>query len=323
MFDLLIKQDVLDRNLKIDALELAGSYLVTNSENQERFYSYWRQAVRLREESPPIKKIPLQMRSGRTVEWTTSDDLEKVIKKPSEHFIHCMLTRLRIYSRMSYKAVDHFMSDYFSDDDYSPNVDGRRRQDVVTILFAVLETIYRFYPDEPRHWSLPNLVEELFECLEPDDPFFNQENFAESMRVIIAVSPDKRLTPPYSFYRILANLPVTLLHEDIRNYLSLSNDQDDEFLASACHAEDWKFLRLLLHLGANPNRAVYKNLPLHIVASRGEEHPMVLEGKLEREQISLETEYTAAHLLFDYGANPYAIHLSCIYTLLCVFKSLP
>ena len=35
---------------------------------------------------------------------------------------------------------------------------------------------------------------------------------------------------------------------------------------------------------------------------------MVLEGKLEREQVSLETEYTAAHLLFDHGANPCSVN---------------
>jgi len=114
-------------------------------------------------------------------------------------------------------------------------------------------------------------------------------------------------------------------------------------LAEACGKKDWKTLRILLHLQADSNATASENGPLHVVANqmmigndcqlsinakcemiktslqlivgRGnrplhlvaeqQEHPMVLNGELEREQVSLEMECTLAHVLFDYGADPY------------------
>ena len=107
----------------------------------------------------------------------------------------------------------------------------------------------------------------------------------------------------------MAGLPETLLSDDIRNYLSHSLSKDNGWLAWACRSDDRKTLRLLLHLQADPNTNDHHgNGPLHIAAHEGNEDPRVLSGQLEREQVSLETEYTAAHLLFDFGANPFAIN---------------
>ena len=84
-------------------------------------------------------------------------------------------------------------------------------------------------------------------------------------------------------------------------------EMKDSCLLRRVVKKDTKTLRLLLHLQADPNATAIGsrgNRPLHLVADQ-QEHPMVLNGELEREQVSLEMECTLAHLLYDYGAQPY------------------
>jgi len=64
-----------------------------------------------------------------------------------------------------------------------------------------------------------------------------------------------------------------------------------------------KTLRLLLHLGANANANDGNHPLLHTAADR-EDHLRTLM----REKDSNKMEFTPAHLLFDYGANPYHLN---------------
>jgi len=305
MLDFLLANDVIDRNQKIEAMEHAGSILLLYSDpdNQEKGCDYWRKALQLREESPPITKTPLLMRIGRTVEWVTSDDLENAIKEPSTHRIQCMLTRLRVLSHASLLAVEIFFTDEGLQPhgyDYEGDVDRPEElwdQNAVTVMLAFLETIPRFHQDEPLRWPLTeSVLRELFGRLRYDDPFFYVERFAASMRLIIAADPDGRATPPYcyGFFKSLAGLPETKLNEDIRNHLSRWADQKD-LIPFACLDPDLNTLRLLLHLRADPNSSGLLddgNGPLHVLAGM-DETPL---------------RSAAANLLFDYGAQPYRMN---------------
>lgn len=123
-------------------------------------------------------------------------------------------------------------------------------RNLVSVLLAFLETIPRFHPDEPLRWALTeSFLKKLFERLWNDDPFFNEESFAASMRLIIAVNPDGRATLPYNYryFKSFAGLPETKLNEDIKNNLSQSVRQEN-LIPAACLDQGLNTLRLLLHL---------------------------------------------------------------------------
>lgn len=127
------------------------------------------------------------------------------------------------------------------------------------------------------------------------DPLFNVETITKSLQLISAVDPYRRIPPSFDFLTMLASLPNVLSHEDIRQYLSKLLRQDDGSLVLRVASETGlDALRLLLHVGADPNGSGSgENGPLHIFADREED---------------LQTEFTAAHLLFDYGAQPFRMN---------------
>ncbi len=324
ILDELLKREAIDRSEKINAMELAGSHLFSLTADKldiAKAFGYWRRALLLREGTDPVNnKIPLLMSRGRDIQWVSLEDLQQ---QPWKGWIHGLLTRLKIYAENSLKTVDNYLeSGYFYyldldryDLEYENYIEmfWATRYDVVTVMLTVLETILRFHLKEgelPVFSSKSRVLEEIFSSLEQDDPFFNEENFTSSMQLISAVDPDCSLTtPPYEFFVILADLPKALLLGNIRKYLSHAARRDGTLLSKAYHQGDMKTVRLLLHLGADPNGSdCLKNQPLLHTAAVREEDPRVLEGKLEREQVSTEMEYTPAHLLFDYGANPYRIN---------------
>jgi len=308
ILDFLLENNVIDRNQKIDAMELVCSQLLLDTDpddltdNQEKACGYFRQALRLREESPTIIKMPLLMRSGQTVEWVTSEDLENVIEEP---WIQCMLTRLRIYSRMSLEAVDDFMSSHYffyldlDSDEYEE--DGRNiprpaehsDQNIVILLMGYLEAVLDIPSENPSLW-MRSALEELvhkFMWLECDDPLLNVENMEILLQLISAAGTDGQTSLSYVFFTLLAGLPLAL-HHNIRKYLSQLARQDaGTWISTACHTENWDIFRLLLHLGADPTTVGWfglGNLALHVLAER-DETPV---------------RSTAANLLFYYGANP-------------------
>jgi len=82
--DYLVENDGLDRTEKIDAMELAAALILNKSPDDfllERAREYFRRAFLLREEeSDPILKTPLTLKSGRIIEWTTTAEVEAGIQ---------------------------------------------------------------------------------------------------------------------------------------------------------------------------------------------------------------------------------------------------
>jgi len=303
---ILLESDLIDRNDKIDALELAGALLLLRSglcpENSKKADAYWKKALLLRDmEGPdPIDKIPLEVTSEWAIEWVTPDELKDVIEDPSQFWIQAMVTRLRVYSYRSCKAVQDFIKYEFSDgffkdsDDYYGVVDEWPTViHIQDLLLEILGVFLSFGPYEPTLWiHTEKLVRELTGSLAtPLLPSEDElERISTSLNLILAADPNGRLELEYGFFAMLARLPNVLLHNDIRQFASPSARLNaGTLLYQACNRGDWKTLRRLLHLGADPNSSFYRgNRPLHIVAGQEEDYP--------------------ANLLFEYGAQPYAIN---------------
>jgi len=320
VFDLLFEEDLLDREKQIDALELAGSYLLLARDPyyQEKGCNFWRQASQLREESPHINKLPIEISSGRIVEWATPEDLERVIEDPSTYWIQSIFTRFRIYSGMgNLEAVSHSLSEYFlrlaefesgDPDEFEdgggviPNPEEHPDQDVVTVLWGYLDTILRFSPFDADDHELDHemihtasavrYLTQTLPSLQLGDPLRNIESIKIILGLILSVMQGGTPSLSYEFFTVLAGLPL-VLHPNIRELLAKSVLHCPETLIPiACETENWDTLRLLLHLGADPKTPkwfghVYTS-SLHVLATR-DETPV---------------RSAAANLLFYYGANP-------------------
>lgn len=171
--------------------------------------------------------------------------------------------------------------------------------DIVNHLWGILEAILHLHPDG-RFLSMitDQVVDKLLIALtglRKGDPLYNVKTITKSLKLISAVDPDRCIPPSYDFLTMLAGLPNVLSHEDIRQHLSKLIWQDDGLLlVHATSGTCLDALRLLLHAGANPHESKSgENGPLHILANREED---------------LQTEFTAAHLLFVYGAQPLRIN---------------
>ncbi len=134
------------------------------------------------------------------------------------------------------------------------------------------------------------------------------EMIKTSLKLISAADPEGRSTRhliDYNFFVMLADIPGLLLPVMVRAYLAKCvRRREGLLLGSASIKKDWKTLRFLLHLRADPNATVFESLGnrlLHIVADQ-QVHPVVLNGELEEEQVSLEMDL--GNLLFNYGAHP-------------------
>ncbi len=138
VLDYLLGRDDIDEMDKIDALELAGA-VVHNRDQGDRpkALKYWRQALRLRQnESNPKPKILMKFKNVRTIEWVTSDELERIIRNPFEYEIQSFLVRLRIlFSRKeSSRAVDTLCFSYLWADSFSKLKSQKRYDDILDIL---------------------------------------------------------------------------------------------------------------------------------------------------------------------------------------------
>jgi len=323
ILDLMLKNDNIDRINKIDALELAGAQLLVtlHPDNRKKAYDYWKKALDLRQrEGPnPINKIRLQMTTQSAVEWDTLEDLQTVMQDPYVHWIQGMVTRLRIYSYRSCEAVQGFLQSAFSsnfgDHDgyhayYNKVEEAPTPTHIEDFLIESLGVFLRLeVPYGPMLWDLTRqLVSELtcsFVTSEDHHPLTDTElvRISTSLHLISRADPDGRIAHKYGFFKMLSCLPDGFVRKEIRKCASPSALQSGGvLLVKACETKSWKTLRVLLHLGADPNTSNYQGiLCLHSVAGQKED-PRVLNGEVERE------ECTPAQLLFNYGANPYAIN---------------
>jgi len=159
IFDFLLENEAIDREAKIDALELMGALILSHSQNVHLFsnaFDYWRRALHLREMkrngSEPIIKIAMKRKSGLAPEWVTSAELEHVMEHPSEYLIQSFLIGLRICSSKSCRAVCTFVDEVTQR--YCPwmFLHGNFTA-TLNLLWAALE-ILSFQPKEERStWS--------------------------------------------------------------------------------------------------------------------------------------------------------------------------
>jgi len=178
-------------------------------------------------------------------------------------------------------------------------VGNSRVADIVNDLWGILEAILHFPPDDRLLAMITDqIVDKLINTLarlRKGNPLFNVETITKSLQLISAADPYRCIPPSINFLTMLAALPNVLSHEDIRQYLSKLLRQDDgSLLLRVAMETGLDAFRLLLHAGADPNgNRSGGSGPLHILASREED---------------LQTEFTAEHLLFVYGAQPSRIN---------------
>jgi len=273
----MLDRDDVDRREKIDALELAGSYLLLEWDEKEEGSKYLRTALQLRdatEERDAIIKIRLE---GGKAEWVTPTELEEVIKKPYEYrWVQSMLTRLRIYSGRSLAAVEDLLQSgyfFFHDIEYEESIlrgdympSG---EDAVTILKAYLEAVLKCHPEKPPLWTnADRALQELVRSvpgIRRDEPLCNVSSIQTILELILAVDPEHSLVS-YDVFSFLTGLPGVLLNQNIRKLLLRSASRKNAlWLDYACHAQDWQSVPHLLHLGVNPNASSDDgNVPLQI-----------------------------------------------------------
>jgi len=143
----LLERDDVPRMDKINALELAGAFILGDTEyasQRPKAFDYWRRALQLRqlenEEGGPLLKTPLKFEHVKTVEWVTAADLEDVIQHPSKHLVHSFLLQLR--SCKTWKAVESWLNyDLQFQFEYLLLNQPERFAYNLDVLWAIMETI--------------------------------------------------------------------------------------------------------------------------------------------------------------------------------------
>lgn len=111
--DLQLEREDMSRIEKIEALELAGA-VILHTESAILFpkaFDYWRRSLHLRTMDtdgggPIFKILPENLKkTGRIVEWATSEELERAIQNYSEHQVQSFLVQSRILSTKGWNAV--------------------------------------------------------------------------------------------------------------------------------------------------------------------------------------------------------------------------
>jgi len=327
--DYILDNEGVNRMEKIEAAEVAAATILSKSNKHsecERAFGYWRRALHLRQTDPdPMQKTILVLESGQAGEWITSDQLEHVIKHPSEYKFQSFLVRLRICSNRSWGAVLDLIDNSFNDCLVDLNSQGRL-VDLLDVLWATFETFHRnihlfdFEPDYDLRSMIDNVVENLIKTLSKlAIDLLNVKTLKLALEVMVAANDfvfnlddsdignwsycysDHQDNPHMNlllrFFAFLAGLPYEILTPVIRQplrQLVLKNkfgENRQTLLHMACEAEDLPTIRLLLLSGANPNAADKDgNVPLHLLADQSQ------YGDDDVIQ-------SAAHLLLEYGAQ--------------------
>jgi len=315
----LMERDDIPNMDKIEALEVAAAVLISYNTNLVHTcdidYCLSRsQNLRLIE---GIALIPNASSAGRVVEWTAPVDLEYVLQRPSEHEIQSILTRLRIFSSMSWGAVYHYLWNYIECFSHR----SRERQDYAQLLdisWIMLETIQRFAPTsdateicEIVAGVVGKLVDSLSGLKRNGSPIFNSETLQTSLKLLFStfLAQINRFNYPGAniswillrLFSILSDQPDAVI-ESIGKYLLEIVKLSEELIPSgiklihqACMAprhpvhvdNTLGIIRLLLKFGANPDAVDEEgNGSLHYLAKRN--------GVLVEE---------AARLLLDSGAH--------------------
>jgi len=321
----LLEKDQIARADKIEALELAGAVLLGDDYEPEKFplaFQYWRRALTLRlmntEDCRPIYKTPLKSKSGQLTEWSTLEDLQRIEQQPVERKMQSILVRLRIFSGLCWKVVQHHclpaIIDFLS---FGSVLRKATKSEILDLSWITLDTILRL--DRPHERDLrasvvdfiKNLIGSLILCLhcsKQEDSKFTSENLQQFVELVLMTdlpySTDPDHEAPVAETRHLKNLsemmmivsrqPELITEEMMLSLLKLVHrDARDEngysLLLFACfNPGALSTVRLLVKLGANLNvRDNFGDGVLHHLA----ENP------------ASKTRDETAQLLVDLGAH--------------------
>jgi len=322
ILDFLLDLDGIDLKEKIQALELIGAaILVSGSEDLlSKASHYWRRALHLREMekegSEPLIKIAMKRKSGLTVEWVTSAELERVIQHPSEHLIQSFLIGLRIYSSKSCRAFCGYVSKFLKYHCW-PLMGHQDKfvDEVFILLWAALEMILNFQPQEGEStWStsariVRELVWKLCFLQKVDPQLLKIETIQTSLELILSVEQrhvssnkyhqgtEKDLKTLLELFRMLTGRP-DLLNQEMKQVLVelvRLKRSAGTLLHPACKniVANRAIIPLLLMFGVDTNIGDSDgNGPLHLILSQ-----YINDAAIHEERVLI------ARLLMDNGAH--------------------
>jgi len=289
----------------------------------------------------PIMKSAETFRSGcyrknlgqnslDTVEWTTSDQLERLIQHPTEFEIkiQSILVQLRILSSRSWYAVFYSFLEYFclSIDDSSKLEDMARDMmyegkylELLHIHWAILDAILLFEPSDTRLLDtsvsvVSSLIFTLLNCKSSNPTLLNIEIIKKSIHLILATDrlriydgidggthpawmayiENRYSTEMFSFLQMLLSLPEML--DDtwgslLQPFRHLGSDQLGSLLLMAC--EDYQNAHYFATI------RLLLQLGAHVdTADEDGNRPLHLVAQADNEQSE-----AAGCLLLGYGAQ--------------------
>lgn len=302
ILEFLLKKDVISRQEKIDALELIGAVILSDHRNAHLFqnaFDYWRRALHLREMktvgSGPIYKTAMKRKSGLTVEWVTSTQLEDVKQNQSEYLLQSFLVRFRIYFNKSWKAFTDFLTKLIEKE--LPLLirkfkEENKLAELVNILWAVLDMIVSLKSQELEHtWkTTAKIIEAIVNILSSileDHQILTTKTIKVSLELIVCTeklhlktisyrqSIDDHMRTLFKLVKKLAVLPDDKLSVEITALLAAlvqlerpASRDKQTLLHMACSdiGNNLNTIPLLLEAGADPNAGnSVGDGPLHVV----------------------------------------------------------
>jgi len=202
VLNFLLGRSEISRMEKIDALELAGAINLRRGVHnlKDKAFEYWRKSLQLRliktdGSGPMVKTRNKIQKSGRIREWMTAEELERVIKNPSEHLTQSLLVGLRILSNTSWFALKWFIQPVYSKplhQHFIPIYCGLTTHQKLNMLWLILGTLQGYDAREEGLWPVTlKFVEDLIETLlelrrKNVYPFMNGETIKTSLGLILA-----------------------------------------------------------------------------------------------------------------------------------------
>jgi len=308
IFDFLLENEAIDRKEKIDAMELMGAaILFSGAEDLFPIASnYWRRALSLREMekdgSEPLIKIAMKRKSGLSVEWITSAELEHVIQHPSEYLIQSFLIGLRICSSKSKRAVCTFVDEFIQR--HSRLVIWQRKSiEVLNLLWAALEMILNFQPQEKGStWSTSaRVVKEVVRILcnlQREDPLLLKSDYIQtSLELVLPLeqlhlsekfydqSTEVDLKTLLDLFKLLAGRPDLLNQEtkELLGKLVRLERPTGTLLHPACKdiVANLAIIPLLLMFGVDPSTGDSDgNGPLHLILAQYSNNTAIHEQRI-------------------------------------------
>jgi len=312
----LLEKDDYSRGDKIEAMELAGAAIISNSKNASQFqkaFDYWRKAIHIRymevDDSGFIEKPRLNLKNVQTIEWNTSAELEDVIEHPDTYMIQLFLVQLRIFFYKSWEAIQSLLCYFLRLYDFFDKLwEQQRFVEIFDIIWAILETIFRLNPSKTPtlEWVVDKVIRKLIWMLssfvEDSPDLCNAEIIKTTLDLIISATRlygGINLSYMIHLFKTLSHLPQRLLNNGTMEMLSKLHDhRGRNLLHKACISAYYIYgnnlhaiVRVLLNAGCDPNALdADGNAPLHYLSQ--------LNERMLNDFVSI-----TARLLLDFGAE--------------------